>query len=148
MIDVLARRTGKGQVQTFSEHDADLFDEFYINEPIRLKATRASKVKSRSYKELCCYKGSCQYIANMNFNENINTKLKVDTFTKVECDFTEGIVYSERYKQTTFIPKSLSYKNCDQPESHAFIAKALKLHAELVGMSDVNKYVRLLDEQK
>jgi len=148
MIDCLAKKTGKGQVTVFSESDAELFDDFYINEPLRVKVTRASKVKTRSYIELSCYKGSCQYIANMNFNENMNTKEKVDHLTKIRCGFVETVIYDDKTKQTHWLVKSLSYKNCDQPESHRYIASALEHHAGLVGISNVDDYVKLLDAQK
>lgn len=148
MIDKIFRKTKKGILSVLHEEDIDCLDEFLINEPLMVKITRASKVKSRAYKELCCYKGSCKYIANMNFNEDMNKTNKVDHLTKIRCGFFEDVVYDENSKRTHWLVKSLSYANCDQPESHRFISAALEMHAGLVGISDVNDYVQLLRDQK
>lgn len=112
-----------------------------------LEANIKGSKKDRSYRELCCYKGSCKYIANLNLDENKDTPEKVDFITKIKCGFYEAMTVDTKNGRVFFQPKSLSYSNCDQQESHDYIAKALDKHSELVGLS-TDDYVRLLDEQK
>ena len=83
----------------------------------------------------------------MNFNANMDTQDKVDFLTKIRCGFVESIIHDSKMDQVHFIPKSLSYVNCDQPESHVFIADALRRHAALVGLG-TDEYVQLLNDQK
>lgn len=89
--------------------------------------------------------GSCRYIAGLNKNENLNTKEKVDYLTRIQEGFVEDTVYDEKTKKIHWIPKSLSYDNCDQPRSHRFIADALENHATMVNLS-VDDYVTMLKQ--
>ena len=145
-IDALGYRTPDKKIAFFDEDDSRLLDNFHVNQPLRIRV--AGSRKERSYRELCCYKGSCKYIANMDFNEDMNTQSKVDCLTKIQCGFVEGTVYDEKSKRTQWILRSLSYDNCDHPESHRFIASALEKHAAFVGIDNVEDYVRLLNDQK
>lgn len=144
-VTVIAQRTGK-MLKMFSESDADQILVYPENKPLKITITGARK--ARSYRELCCYKGSCKYIANLDLNEDMNTQRKVDHMTKVRCNFVDDIIYDDRAKRTHWLVRSLSYTNCDHPESHAFIARALEMHTNLAGLGSVDEYVKLLNEQK
>lgn len=144
-VEIIAKVVGTGWFKAASEDDMLKAGSYCHNDLIKMTISGAKK--SRSYLELCCYKGSCKYIANMNFNENMDNPDKVDYLTRIRCGFVEHVIVDSKMGQTHFIPKSLSYTNCDQPESHKFIADALEKHSELIGIS-TDDYVRLLNEQK
>ncbi len=144
-VEIIAKTVGTGWFKAVSAEDMLKAGIYKPDTLVKIKISGAKKV--RSYKELSCYKGSCSYIANMNYNENMDTPKKVDILTKIRCGFVEGEIYDSKLKQLHYIPKSLSYMNCDQPESHEFIADALEKHSELVGIS-TQEYVQLLNEQK
>ena len=76
----------------------------------------------------------------------MDTKTKVDHLTRLNCGFVEGTVFDEN-GLLHWIPKSLSYMNCDHPEAHRFIKQALEDHAALVGIFDVDEYKMLLEGQ-
>jgi hypothetical protein len=145
MAEILIKRVGLGWFKAVSDEDCQ--KTLAWSQDQLLKANITGAKKERSYRELCCYKGSCKYIANMNLDENKDTQKKVDFLTKVKCGFVEAMTVNTKNGTVFYQPKSLSYKNCDQPESHDFIAKALDLHSGLVGLT-TDEYVRLLDAQK
>ena len=124
-----------------AEDDQERSKAFKLFQIVRCKITGIKK--PRSYKELKCYFGSCRYIASLNLNDNINTVEKLDYLTKVQEGFVSDTVYDDKAKRIYWIPRSLSYKNCDQPRAHRFIAAALENHATLVNKS-VDDYVSFL----
>jgi hypothetical protein len=142
-VDIMIQRTSGPWMKAMTDNDVRKVQIYPANQPLQshIKGIR----KERAYRELCCYKGSCTYIANMNFNSNIDTQGKVNFLTKIRCGFVESIIHDSKMNQVHFVPKSLAYANCDQPESHAFIADALRRHAALVGLG-TDEYVRLLDD--
>ena len=71
---------------------------------------------------------------------------KVDFLTRIKCGFVEGTVFDEK-GLLHWLPKSISYSNCDQPDRTAFITQALEEHAALAGVCDVEEYLKLLKEQ-
>lgn len=144
-IDIMIQKTSASCLKTFMDQDTHLLKAYPVNQP--LQAHIKGIMKERAYKELCCYQGSCTYIANMDFSIAMNTHDKVDFMTKIRCGFIKESLYDVDMKQLHFIPKSLAYKNCDQPDAHKYIADALKRHADLVGL-DVDDYIKLLDDQK
>lgn len=131
MIEIVIQRKGNAYYP-FSEEDAEQGNVYPENKPLRAKITGSTK--ARSYKELCCYMGSCRYIASLELNEDLNTKAKVDYLTRIQAGFVEDTVYDDRTKRVHWIPKSISYDNCNQPTSHRFIDTALERHAELAGI--------------
>lgn len=143
MIDIVVFRQGNRFVP-FS--DEDRLAAMSMSQSTALRARISGARKERAYRELCAYFGSCRYISELNLNDNMNTKGKVDHLTRLKCGFVEGTVFDER-GLLHWIPKSLSYTNCDQPDAHEFIAKALEEHAALAGIHDVDTYLRLLREQ-
>jgi hypothetical protein len=145
MVEILLHRTGAGHFQAVS--DEDIKKSLKFKPGVLLRAEIKGSKKERSYRELKCYHGSCRYIADMNFNENMNTREKVDLITRIRCGFISDVINDSKLNQVHFIPKRLSYSNCDQQESHEFIAQALEKHSELVGLTTV-EYVQLLNEQK
>lgn len=145
MVEILLHRVGAGHFQAVS--DDDVKQSLKLKPGVLLRAEIKGSRKERSYRELKCYKGSCRYIADMNFNKNMDTPEKVDVLTKIRCGFVSDMIHDSKMGQIHFIPKSLSYQNCDQPESHEYIAQALEKHAELVGLT-TSEYVQLLNEQK
>ena len=145
MPEIILKRVGFGWFKAASDEDSKMTLAWPEDQLLSAKIT-ASK-KERSYRELKCYHGSCRYIANMNFSKEMDTKEKVDLLTKIRCGFIDGVINDNRLKQVHFLVKSLSYANCDQAESHEYIAQALEKHSELVGLP-TDEYVRLLDEQK
>lgn len=142
MIEVIIQRKGT-TLHPFSEEDLSKLHEYPEN--MMLKAQITGARKARSYKELCCYMGSCRYIASLSLNEDMNTKIKVDFLTRIKEGFVEDTVYDDKTKRVHWIPRSLSYENCNQPKAHRFIETALERHAELAGMKDVDKYVEFLN---
>ncbi len=141
---VMAERRG-GVIMAYSDDDLAQLQKYPEKTLLKLKITGAKKV--RAYRELCCYKGSCKYIANLSINDRMDTKLKVDFMTKVKLGFVESTIVHPTIG-VQFIPKSLSYLNCDQSESHEFISKALDEHAGLAGILNTGDYVQLLREQR
>ena len=139
-IKICGQRKG-GTIIPFSDYDKKELYKFPENQFLEVTAT--GSMKERAYRELCCYFGSCSYIAYLEINVNMNTKNKVDHLTKLKCGFVEDTVFDEK-GLLHWITRSLSYNNCDQPESHNFIKKALEEHAELAGISDVDEYVKFL----
>ena len=142
MIDIIGQRKGK-VLYPMSDEDAERVYDYPENKPLRLQITAATKI--RSYRELCCYMGSCRYISSLNLNEDLNTKDKVDFLTRIKQGFVSDTVYDDTTKRVHWIPKSLSYANCNQPRSHRFIADALESHAELAGIKSVEEYVLFLN---
>ena len=138
MIDVVLYRKGLAFLP-FSDEDRDASLVYPERQPVRARITGA--MKARAYRELCAYKSSCEYIANLNLNENMNAKGKVDHLTKLKLGFVDGTVFDER-GLLHWIVKSLSYDNCDQPEAHDYISKALEEHAALAGVYDVDAYLK------
>jgi len=127
----------------FSEEDRQsglVFPENKI-----LVANISGAKNPRSYRELSCYHGSCGYIASQRFNENMDAKFKVDHLTRLQCKFVKDTVFDQR-GLLHWIVKELNYRNCEQPEAHAFIAQALEKHAALCGIYDVDEYVRYLKQ--
>jgi len=143
MIDIVVQRVGN-QYTPFSDEDREKGLAYPEYRFLRAKITGA--MKERAYRELCAYMGSCAYIASLAINENMNTKKKVDHMTRLKCGFVEDTVFDER-GMLHWIPKSLAYENCDQPDAHKFIAEALEEHAALAGVFDVEKYLKLLKAQ-
>lgn len=141
---IMAQRRG-GVFVAYSDADLTQAQKYPENTLLKLVVTGAKKV--RAYRELCCYKGSCKYIASMAFNDRMDTQEKVNHMTKIKLDFVSDKIYHPTLG-VQFIVKSLSYETCDQPESHDYIAKALKVHADLVGIDFVDNYIQLLREQK
>jgi hypothetical protein len=111
-----------------------------------LRARITGSKKERAYRELCAYMGSCEYIASLAINDNMDTKAKVDHLTRLQCGFVEGTVFDKK-GMLHWIVKSLGYENCDQPESHEFISKALEEHAALAGVGDVDLYLKNLKQR-
>lgn len=145
MPPIILKRIGYGYFKAVSDEDSK--NSLVWPTGQFLEATIKGSKKARAYKELCCYKGSCKYIANMNFSKEMDTPEKVSVLTKIRAGFISDIIHDSKMNQTHFIPKSLSYSNCEQSESHEFISKALDLHSNLVGLS-TNDYIKLLNEQK
>lgn len=141
---VMAERRG-GVFVAFS--DDDLAQAQKYPEKTLLKLVVSGAKKTRAYRELCCYKGSCKYIASLAFNDRMDTPKKVDHMTKIKFGFIDGS-FVHPTLGVQFMVKSLSYENCDQPESHEYIADALKAHATLCGIDFVEDYIQLLREQK
>jgi len=144
-VDIIVQKTSGAWLKASENIDIKKLQAYSVNQLLQAKIKGMQK--ERSYRELCCYHGSCKYIANMNFNANMDTQDKVDFLTKIRCGFVESIIHDSKMDQVHFIPKSLSYVNCDQPESHVFIADALRRHAALVGLG-TDEYVQLLNDQK
>lgn len=144
MPPIILKRIGYGYFKAVSDEDSKNSLAWPTDQ--LLEATIKGSKKARAYKELCCYKGSCKYIANMNFSKEMDTPEKVDILTKIRCGFVADIIHDSKMGQVHFIPKNLSYAECDQAESHEYIAKALDKHSELVGLP-TDDYVRLLDNQ-
>jgi hypothetical protein len=140
MIDICVQRKGN-TYHPFSEEDR--IAGLVHPEMMFLRARISGSKKERAYRELCAYMGSCSYIAKLGINKNMDTKVKVDHLTRLKCGFVEGTVFDGK-GMLHWIPKSLSYKNCDQPESHAFIKQAIEEHAALCGIDDVDVYLRHL----
>ena len=136
MIEVVLQRQGKSY-HPFSEEDADRGLEYPENMPLKAQITGARK--AGYYSQLCCYFGSCRYIASLNLNEDMNTKEKVDFLTRIKESFVEDTVYDDNTKRVHWIPKSLSYENCNQPSRTRFISGALERHAELAGVEPDKK---------
>ena len=132
------------QIIPFSEEDAQELYKYPEAQFLEIKI-KGSK-KARSYRELCFYFGSCAYISTLNLNPNMDTKEKVDHLTRLKCGFVDGTVFDENGLLHWMI-RSLSYDNCDHPDAHKFISKALESHAELVGIFDVKEYKKLLERQ-
>jgi len=145
MPEIILKRVGFGWFKAASDDDSKISLAWPEDQLLSAKITGAKK--ARSYRELCCYKGSCKYIANMNLDENKDTPEKVDFITKVKCGFVDAMTVDTKNGRVFYQPKSLSYANCDQAESHEYIAHALEKHSELVGLP-TDEYVRLLDDQK
>ena len=151
MIEIGVQRRG-AVYHSFSDEDAEKGKEYPENMMLKAKVTGMSAVRSRSYRELCCYMGSCRYIASLNLSEDTNTKKKVDHLTRIQQGFVEDTVYDPQTKRIHWIVKSLNYATCDQPASHRFIAGALEKHADLAGVEGegeklaVEKYVEFLNE--
>jgi len=138
--------TRRGSVfQVFSDEDKRAAQSFPAGVMLKLKVSGARK--QRAYLELCCYKGSCSYIASLAINDRMDTQQKVDFMTKVKFGFIDGTIVHPTIG-VQFMVKSLSYVNCDQPEAHEFIDKALAAHAELAGMDCTDDYIQLLKELK
>ncbi len=144
-VEIITKVVGTGWFKAASDEDMLKAGAYKHNSLVKL--TISGIRKTRSYRELSCYKGSCRYIANMNFDENKDTPDKVDFITKVKCGFVEKMVVDTKNNRVFYKPKSLSYANCDHPESHKYIADALEKHAGLVGLT-TEQYVQLLNEQK
>ncbi|RJR07929.1 hypothetical protein C4588_06170 [Candidatus Parcubacteria bacterium] len=142
---IILKRIGYGYFKAVSDEDSK--NSLVWPTGQFLEATIKGSKKARAYKELCCYKGSCKYIANMNFSKEMDSVEKVDILTKIRCGFVSDVIHDSKLGQVHFIPKSLSYAECDQKDAHEYIAKALDKHSELVGLS-TDDYVRLLDDQK
>lgn len=127
-----------------SDDDRTSADSFQMNQTVRQKTYGAKK--ERAYRELCCWKGSSKYIADQDVKiktdsgvvVKLSTQKAVENFTKTLLGFIDG-TYVDPYGGVQFIPKSLCYANCDQPESHRFIAAALEYHASLLGIEDDKK---------
>jgi len=143
MTDLCGQRRGKTLIP-FSEEDAQELYKYPEAQFLEIKI-KGSK-KQRSYRELCFYWGSCAYISSLNINPNMDTKEKVDHLTRLKCGFVDGTVFDDN-GLLHWMVRSLSYDNCDHPEAHAFISKALESHAELVGIFDVEEYKKLLESQ-
>jgi hypothetical protein len=145
MISICIQRRG-GHYIPFSDVDRKAGMVFPENQFLHAKI--AGSKKEPHYRQLCAYFGSCEYIAEQSNNPNMNSKAKVDHMTRINprCNFVEATVFDER-GMLHWIPKSLNYENCDQPDRTAFITKALELHAEMVGIYDVEQYLKLLKEQ-
>lgn len=143
MIDIVLMRRGNFYVP-FSDYDRQQGLIYPENKPLRGKISGASKI--RAYRELCAYKGSCDYIADLQLDPNKSTAWQVDHWSKLKFGFVKGTIF---YDDGSFqwIPDSLSYDNCGQPRSHAFITQALAAHADLAGCSDTDEYLRMLDNQ-
>jgi len=141
LTNICGMRRGKSLIP-YSGEDAQALCAYPETQFLRIKVAGAKK--ERSYRELCFYFSSCAYIASLDRNENMNTKTKVDHLTRLKCGFVEGTVFDEN-GLLHWIPKSLSYMNCDHPEAHGFIKQALEDHAALVGIFDVDEYKRLLE---
>ena len=146
MVAIIGQKVNQTDIRVYSDDDMQALAKFNVNQLLNMKVSASRK--ERSYRELCCYKGSCKYIANLNLNKNLNHDRKVDLMTKIRCGFIESVLHDAKLEQVHFLTKSLSYSNCDQPESHAFIASALERHAQLAGVDSVDDYVKLLNEQK
>jgi len=148
VIDICIQRRGDIYLP-FSDEDR-MAGRAYP-EMMFLRARITGSKKERAYRELCAYMGSCKYIASLAINENMNTKEKVDHLTRLKCGFVEGTVFDDK-GMLHWIPKSLSYENCDQPDAHEFISRALEEHAFLAGvegdeaarMSPVDVYLKNL----
>jgi len=145
MPPIILKRIGFGYFKAVSDDDCQRSLAWPTDQLLEAKI-KGSK-KERAYRELCCYKGSCKYIADMNFSKEMDTPEKVNVLTKIRCGFVSDVIHDSKLGQVHFIPKSLSYADCDQAESHEYISKALDKHSELVGLS-TDEYVRLLDDQK
>jgi len=143
MIKICIQRRGNSYIP-FSEEDRVAGLVFPEHQFLQAKI-KGSK-KERAYRELCAYFGSCKYISSLSINSNMDTKIKVDHLTRLKCGFVEDTVFDEN-GLLHWIVKSLSYENCEQPDSHEFIAKALENHAELAGLYDVEEYLKLLNAQ-
>ena len=134
----------------FSEYDLYLSRKYPEMRMTRHQVTGAKKM--RSYRELCAYMGSCTYIATLGIeatDENTGRKIKlvtkeaIDDATRFELGFCEWLpTFSGKP-----IPKMkhLCYENCDQDDAHVFIIEALEYHAELAGVSDMDRYLRFLE---
>lgn len=144
MITICIQRVGNTYIP-FSEEDRIAGLVYPEHQFLRARITGSKK--ERAYRELCAYMGSCQYIADLDINENMNTKIKVDHLTRLKCGFVEDTVFDEK-GMLHWIPRSLNYLTCDQPEAHAFIAKAFEEHAALAGIHDVDEYVNMLKGKK
>jgi len=145
MPPIILKRIGYGYFKAVSDEDSKNSLAWPTDQI--LEATIKGSKKARAYKELCCYKGSCTYIASMGKIKAALTPEKVDIITKIRCGFVSDVIHDSKLGQVHFIPKSLSYANCDQKDAHEYIVKALDKHSELVGLS-TDDYVRLLDGQK
>jgi len=143
MIEICGTRRGDFYIP-FSEEDRRAGLILPEQQFLRIRITGSKK--ERAYRELCAYMGSCEYIASLGLNPNMASKAKVDHLTRLKCNFVEDTVFDEN-GLLHWIVKSLSYDNCDQPDSHEFIAKALENHAELAGLYDVEEYLKLLNAQ-
>jgi hypothetical protein len=129
----------------YSEEDRVAGLVFPESTALIVKISGAKKI--RSYRELCCYHSSCGYVADHDFNKNMNEKFKVDHLTRIECGFVKDTVIDSR-GFLHWIVRELGYDFCEQPEAHAFISKALEKHAALVGVYDVDEYVRMLSTMR
>lgn len=143
MIDIVVFRQGTKFVP-FSDEDRMAAMSLSQSTPLRARISGAKKM--RSYTHLCAYWGSCNYIASLGLNSNMDSKSKVDHLTRLKCGFVDGTVFDERGLMHWMV-KSLSYENCDHPESVKYIQAALEEHAALAGIHDVDEYLRLLREQ-
>jgi len=143
MIHVCIQRRGNSYIP-FSEEDK--VAGLVFPEQQFLEAKIKGSKKERAYRELCAYFGSCKYIADLAINSNMNSKIKVDHLTRLKCGFVEDTAFDDK-GLLHWIVKSLSYENCDQPDAHEFIKKALEEHAELAGIYDVEEYLKLLNSQ-
>lgn len=120
--------------------DEDLAQALTLSEIVVLRARISGAKKARAYRELCAYFSSCENIATYSFNENMDSKKKVDYMTRIKLGFVEGF-FIDPFGNIHWMPKSLNYETCDQPDSHAFITNALSDHAALVGIYDVEQYL-------
>ena len=132
--------------QVFSEEDRRAAQSF--PDGVMVKLVVSGAMKQRAYRQLCGYMGSCKYIANLNLPEYLNTQDRVDHITRVRLGFIKETFVDPKTGNVHFIPKSLSYANCDHPEATEFINKALSAHAELAGMNCTDGYIQLLKELK
>ena len=144
-MPIIVKRIGYGWFKAVSEEDAKA--TLAYPEDQLLEITVKGSKKDRSYRELSCYFGSCRYIANLNLDENKDTPNKVDFLTRVKCGFVEAMTVDIKTNRVFYQPKSLNYANCDQQDSHEFIAMALDKHSELVGLP-VDEYIILLNQLK
>ncbi|KKK58695.1 hypothetical protein LCGC14_3041830 [marine sediment metagenome] len=142
MKSICAQRKGSHYI-AFAEEDRLAGLVFPENQFLRLKISGSKK--ERSYRELSCYFSSCQYIADQATSTNMDSKTKVHYLTRIQLGFVEDTVFDPNTGLLHWIPRSLSYSNCDQPDAHKFIADALEEHAFLAGVGDVDEYVKMLN---
>ena len=138
MIEFIAQVQPDTDYRPYSEEDKLLAKNYAVNQLVTIRVSGAKK--HRAYRQLCCFMGSCRYIAAQDNNPNMNTKSKVEIQTKIRLGFIES-TFVDPYGNVGFIPKSLSYANCDHPEATKFINDALELHASLVGIDSADEYV-------
>lgn len=144
MTLIFGNRRGKSLIP-FSDQDAE--DLYSYPETEFLKINISGSKYEFSYRQLCLYWSSCTYISeHFSDNPNMNHKNKIDHRTRLECGFIKG-TYFDHNGLLQWIPDDLNRANCHQKKRQDYISEALELHAELIGIFDVEEYKKLLESQ-